>query len=929
MNQTTINPNYKNGVKTLNEIQMTNGLPGYSLLKNKIEKIREEATKVDRNSLINSSFESIKYDNFFSILGGRGAGKTSILMTISNYYRDKSENIVLPIIMPELIDKKDNFIGWILAAMEYNLRELEEKIKEYGYRKEESSYLKICEKNKLFERCQFNHRNNLREKFEQLKKSYYTRSYVSYKKGEDYSMDMELISSVIDNNFSLIDKFTEYWNMLIEVYSEYIKAKEKNDTMPLIFVIMDDTDLKPQIINELVFTIPKLFSHPNVVVIISASQKTLNYAVKNHMYKSITGNPFDLMSLMELEYKYNGFTMKDIDEYGYKVPNTVRFRDLRYGKEYNKICQLTNEILRKLFPVCNRFYLKKYDKYEDKGLLQYFDPETESTVDISKMIAQKLNDFLNFTINQHTHHKKFLLENDQMIYEKVTSNKIENFNIIQSGEDVIISSKMHLSFLGECPRDIINVYLALNDTLEELKECVVDFYRKNTNYTIKKDVPDSFVNRIYSAVLMFLDAAVISNKKLRMFITLTKDIIIKHKQHWKLYVDYSVVLDVFSNSRYIAQNRVEPDAFVEMICLLNFIEQLIVLIMPERKKSHGYDEFKELMTKCNIGVIRNSSDLTYMLNQYYWYYSFKVIPRFYAEKEEHANNFLNATYIIEGLNDHINYSNRLVYNVENSEWFDLFYDVLYKRFSKISVVTKNKEEFMLLKRSTVYDEKYNYLFENYYKTLHDLVIDLNEKEKKTFPKKNMAIVETMNRNINEMNKTLNSLQIVPSFLIEPNIITETLENMVQELDRVIIEKNLKKTVDEFVFLLCSPNSKIYYFSYANTLDKIKNIIEKEEDYQMFLYGWYRRFIKILNEYFMFNVSDESYNLFCRLCEKIVGNAKPYITQMLNKYNKSDISQRNTGVIYFENYIKENLSDYFYSQEEKDWADLMEGIYNGE
>lgn len=918
MNENTINPNYKNGVKTLNEIQMTNGLPGYSLLKNKIEKIRIEATKVDRTSLLNGSFESIKYDNFFSILGGRGAGKTSILMTISNHYKNRSENIVLPLIMPELIDKKDNFIGWILSAMEYNLRELEDKIKEYGYRKEENSYMKICEKNSLFERCQFNHRNNLREKFEQLKKSYYTRSYVSYKKGEDYSMDMELISSVIDNNFSLIDKFTEYWNMLIDVYSEYIKAKEKNNAMPLIFVIMDDTDLKPQIINELVFTIPKLFSHPNVVVIISASQKTLNYTVKNYMYQSITGKSFDLMDLMDLEYSYNGKNLNE--DYEYENINAIKFHNLRYGKEYDKISKLTNEILRKLFPVCNRFYLKKYDRYEDKGLLQYFDSETETTIDISKVIAKKLNVFLHSTIEQHKKHQIHLLENDQITYSEAIVSKIHNFNLIYLEEDTIICSKMHLSFLGQYPRDIINVYLALNDTLNELNKCLTDFYKKNKNYTIEEIIPDTLINNIYNSVLMFLDAAVLSNKKLSMFTTLTKDIIIKQKQHWKLYVDYSIVLDVFSNPHYIAQNKLEPEAFVEMICLLNFIEQLIVLVMPQRKKSHGYDEFKELMMMCNIEIIRFSSDLNSMLKQYYWYHAFRIIPKFNIHKEEHLKNFLNGTYIIEELDK---YDKELSYNVESNQWFNLFYKVLYYSFSKMEIIKKHKEEFCILNSCIIKDENYSKLFEQYYVLLHRAA--KGKSISKTAGEKKYFIVETMNENINSLNKTLNGLQVILTHLKNFDELWSAINKITKELDNIIVDDSLKKAVYKFIKVLKRGRTPIYYSYFINTLNQIEYLIDKEEDYQMFLYSWYNRFWQILHDGFIFDTNDESYNIFSDSCKTIAENAQLYITHLFNKYESKDTSNRNTGVKYFEDYVDKNLKSYFSREEEKDWSDIMEGI----
>ncbi len=124
-NKRILNPTYKSGIKTLNETQINNGLPGYDLLKNKIEIIRENAAA--NFNLEENLFENLKFDNIFSILGGRGAGKTSILFTLYDYLKNSPEqanniNVLMPLIMPELIDNNDNFIGWILASMEQNLR---------------------------------------------------------------------------------------------------------------------------------------------------------------------------------------------------------------------------------------------------------------------------------------------------------------------------------------------------------------------------------------------------------------------------------------------------------------------------------------------------------------------------------------------------------------------------------------------------------------------------------------------------------------------------------------------------------------------------------------------------------------------------------------------------------------------------------------
>ena len=120
------NANYKTGVKILTEEQMQAGLPTYDLLLSKIEKIRSESLLVDRTSLTSQTFENLKYDNIFSILGGRGAGKTSVLMTLHHELQKNECNVILPLVMPELLDEDESIVGWLLSAMESNLKEIED-----------------------------------------------------------------------------------------------------------------------------------------------------------------------------------------------------------------------------------------------------------------------------------------------------------------------------------------------------------------------------------------------------------------------------------------------------------------------------------------------------------------------------------------------------------------------------------------------------------------------------------------------------------------------------------------------------------------------------------------------------------------------------------------------------------------------------------
>ena len=517
-----INPNNKIGVRELSDEQLKAGLPNYDVLCSRIDKIREDAGSVDRSVLMNETFETMKYDQIISILGGRGAGKTSVLYTI--YKRIKTENsdakychdIVLPIIMPELIEKNEGIISWLLAAMEESLCSMEKDLIEM---KKKKSCNEEDNNGAFFDRCKCKKEKELRLSFDELKRAYYTQNYKF--KSDSYSETREWKEKSVDSSYSLMKNFVEYWNTLIETkikLNNFMDGLNKGYT-PLIFIFIDDADLSPQIINELIYTLQKYLSHPNVVVFISASHKTLKYVVKNHMYQLITQDRFDLPALMGIEYNYNGKTQSE-----YEDNDTVRFHDLRYGREYDKINKLSDEILRKLFPVYNRFYLKKYEKYDEKKYLMVHKTnsnECDKPITLNCYVEELLSSFYIKVLRLHTNNIGLVnYETTKEPSRETIDNKIGNTSIIklnrkiESDKDVSISKLLqliktekdnellqycsfendfYLSFFGIYPRDIMGILISLAEMLDELYLVLANIYDDlNQNSQNDKDKKISF-----------------------------------------------------------------------------------------------------------------------------------------------------------------------------------------------------------------------------------------------------------------------------------------------------------------------------------------------------------------------------------------------------------------------------------------------------
>lgn len=910
MNTKIYNPNNKIGIRNLIKEQMESGLPTYGFLKNKIEIIRQEAGKVNKKDILSETFECLKYDNIFSILGGRGSGKTSVLLTMRNDFSKDQRNIIFPIIMPELIDKNETVISWLLSAMEKNLEWLENEIKKKGTDFITDEYEKVCKNFGLFERCVFNKNNKLRSKYEVLKNAYYSLGYNSKYTRDDFLTASEFKAMSVNSSFKVISMFVDYWNTLTEVYSCFIKDRENNsdEGEPLIFIFIDDADLKPQIINELLFVIPKYLSHPNVVIFVSASHKTLSYAVKNHMFNSITQKPIDLMRLMDIEYKYNS----EIIRYGDN--KTLRFHDMRYGKEYDKICRLSDQILRKIFPVYNRFYLKTYESYDDKGLILVENNEEygSKTIPLSDKIANKLQSFADHVLEQH---KLYCNLPDKPSKRNVDtiSKKREHFKIIDISENLHqkpeIKNKLYLGFFGRYPRDIMSAYHSLIEMLDELMLTLDDFY---FNYSMTKEpyISSELIENIYEILVKFINAVVCSNEKLSMFLKRIKDVLKVRYLHWQLYVDYSKVLEVFNEKQFLEDNRKNPDPFVEMICLLNFIEQIIVLVVPQRKKVHGHFEFSTLMERCGIAVIKNNKSLYTMLFEYYIFHSMRLIPRFDINNTEHQNNFLNAVI----------YMNLIDYNDEEDinehlQWYQLLAEVIFKKYHPLARLKDYRKQLLSLTKEDFAGDDYNKLYESYYSKLQEIFFNEPKKNTSTKAIKRLNYRAKINRiasDIEDIKLCLSDLQL--QYKVSNSKSLDRLLNEIVYIDSSIIKREAAELCIDVV-----RNKEFSRQKLISSLNYIKGLIEDEDEY-LFLRRWYRDLVTHFRRNIKVQENAELKNMIA-MVEKDIDNYIEYyfneINQIIIKDTVSLDEKINKGLLSLQFLYKA-----YKLQPKREWQNLM-------
>ena len=267
-------PGHKMGVKHLSFEQMNAVFPDFERLRNKIETHREFIksfwSKKEENlsNKLDDQY-NIMFDNVYSILGPRGSGKTSVIYTMKNLFEERNPtDIVLPIIMSELIPESCEIIGWILSLLENVVQDIQKKLN--NMQKDRNDYWVGCSSDR--------NKQNLLSDYETVKELCFSKKY-NERNADSFSTAVIGSERSTQNSFDFSKCLTAFWTKLKCAVKKVRGINE--DKEPLIYIIFDDVDLTPEKIWELLSTIVKYLSHPNVIVLLTAEERMLCEVVGN------------------------------------------------------------------------------------------------------------------------------------------------------------------------------------------------------------------------------------------------------------------------------------------------------------------------------------------------------------------------------------------------------------------------------------------------------------------------------------------------------------------------------------------------------------------------------------------------------------------------------------------------------------------------
>ena len=553
--------------RALNDEQIENILPGYKNIYNQIKSMRNYAELyyckyIDtRDSYVyrckNKEYSNITMNNVFSILGKRGAGKSSILLTLKNNIEENKHlkavkgkeyknnvdivlPIILPIILPETMRNKGDMMGWILGCFKEIVDELS-KVEAEKYNKEKNNGVN-------FGNCRKDEENTeVRKKYNEVLKQYiYTRKDYADIIKDNYTG----LKEYIDKSRKILDPENELKRSFFEFINQLIKIKKESGTnkeTPMIYMFLDDIDLTKNHCNEILGVISRYLCHPNIIVFVSGDYEIFE---TEQFMSYMKGS-----NLMELVVS--------------PVDNNI------YGEKlFNENRMLARDALKKIMPPVYRYKLRSLSPEERLGF--YYEKEqSDKNKDSEKENKKNL---------------KHLLEE-----------KFKDFNPDQSKKEHLEVINAYGLIFDEMPRGIMNVYCALNNMednsiLKPSEECLDENGKKERDKKIADYISNfkNFINTIInsSSVLSKYEEEInsciqINNPFTETFVNyerLIKQIERNNKVYYK------------EGFRKNEENDSLNDDMIVVLIFAHFIESIVQLVNPNRKV-HGQKQVWELVDK--------------------------------------------------------------------------------------------------------------------------------------------------------------------------------------------------------------------------------------------------------------------------------------------------------------------------------------------
>lgn len=610
MDQNTLKreaPSRKLGVKYLDDNQLTNSFPDWQALLARIEEQRQIAEFVSAEPYQPEEGRFPQaYDNLFAVLGGRGSGKSSVILTLREKMKHPShQDILLPIITPEVISEQEcSILGWIMSATEQVVSSLEGWLDELSQSRTFHRHEFNQTLDPFFKDCRFNKDNPLRRKYQDLfEKSVSTSGTLDT---SAYSAEDAVVYRVMQSRrqYKLIQDLNQFWNLLSAVWYETRRQELRMDQKsaqevkhPLIVLMFDDIDLVPERSMELLTTTFQYFTNPNIVIILTASEKILKEVIRLKMVERMVGS------------KSNSLLI-DVSPWGHrKARESGGILD---QFEPDSAAEMAQEFYDKVIPPSSRYKLQRYENISEKFLYAYSSTGQSFWVpEVGKRSSIPLQDFLIDQVNQLA--RAFPRKSEGM----ETTAVVENF--LMGGKDRKTFQEAYLLIFGVKSRNIANGCLEIMNTFDRLKKLREKELQDNPNLTERELTPEEH-GEVLLAMRHLVQALLLSKKDLARYADDVHRFLHVAPDRIGNYVDYDFASQCYDRELrdirdwFVSQQRENSpinsqqlvrlasqrlgtvkQKIAALMMVMFFAEGILTITDCGRKHIHGYRQLNRLL----------------------------------------------------------------------------------------------------------------------------------------------------------------------------------------------------------------------------------------------------------------------------------------------------------------------------------------------
>ena len=293
-----------------------------------IRKTAGESQDAFGKQLVQSPNEALltahSYNNAISILGSRGAGKTSVIMTLQSILRIGKDawekgnnaggesndsytkkNIIMPILVPQDFTSGQSLLSWVIMSLCQMGEEIEKEID----RECISFFAPANPLNKWIADKKKTHASDpLRECMDKLIRSFELRYRFDTKRGGSESDHVYKYMDEVKYDSMISLEMLKLVSIMADYYRNRISQTHTTDVCaPLFFFAIDDLDLAPDRSQEVLSLILRYLQHPNIVVLCGWNQELF----QSHLTVSLLNNQGTLNSnLLDTNLGYDDVFMK-------------------------------------------------------------------------------------------------------------------------------------------------------------------------------------------------------------------------------------------------------------------------------------------------------------------------------------------------------------------------------------------------------------------------------------------------------------------------------------------------------------------------------------------------------------------------------------------------------------------------------------------